>query len=151
MTLIGTKRCLVKRIRISDRKFRLIIRCFVFDCTAFQASNLVLVNHNTADRYFNYLRSIVIKEAVKERKEEKIGNGIEIDESYFGPRRQRGKTGRGASKKIIVLGLRKRNGEVTVSPVPNRKKRTLFPLTNKHPKTGYIIIGVYPRNIFSYT
>src|SRR3989344_3275549 len=87
MTLTGNKHGLLKRIRISEKTLRLIVRCFIFDITSSQASNLVQVNHNTADKYFGFLRSIVITEAIRERKREKIENGIEIDESYFGPRR----------------------------------------------------------------
>ena len=41
-----------------------------------------------------------------------LKNGIEIDESYFGARRVRGKRGRWSASKIIVLGLLKRNGNV---------------------------------------
>ncbi len=37
---------------------------------------------------------------------------LEVDESYFGTRRVRGKRGRGASGKTIVFGLLKRGGKV---------------------------------------
>src|SRR3989337_580628 len=136
MTLIGTKEVVVKRIRISDRKLRLIVRCFAFDCTAFQTSNIVQINHNTADRYFNYLRTVIIKQAIRERKEEKIGNGMEIDESYFGPRRQRGKRGRGARKKIIVVGLRRRNGKVYAQVISDASKDEIMPIIRKTVKSG---------------
>ncbi len=126
----------VKRIHISDRKFRLIVRCFAFDCTAFQTSNLVRVNHNTGDRYFNYLRVIIIKEVIKERKESKIGNGIEIDESYFGARRVKGKRGRGASKKIIVLGLLRRQGKVYTGIISDAKAKSVMPIIRRVVKSG---------------
>ncbi len=35
---------------------------------------------------------------------------VEVDESHFGPRRIRGKRGRGAGSKTIVFGIFKRNG-----------------------------------------
>jgi len=136
MTLIGTKDVTVKRIRISEKKFRLIVRCFAFDCTAFQTSKLAQVNHNTADRYFNYLRLIVIKETIKERRKEKIGNGIEIDESYFGARRVKGKRGRGASKKIIVLGLLKRQGKVYTGIIPDAKAKSVMPIIRRVVRSG---------------
>ena len=41
-----------------------------------------------------------------------IKGEYEADESYFGPRRVRGKQGRVAGKKIIVFGLFKRNGKI---------------------------------------
>jgi transposase-like protein len=37
---------------------------------------------------------------------------IEVDESYFGARRVKGKRGRGARGKIIVFGLLKRGDKV---------------------------------------
>jgi len=37
---------------------------------------------------------------------------VEVDESYFGPRRVKGKAGRGAGKKTIVYGICKRHGKV---------------------------------------
>lgn len=50
---------------------------------------------------------------------------IEVDESYFGPRRIPGKRGRGASGKTIVFGILKRRGKVYTEIVPNAKKKTL--------------------------
>jgi transposase len=50
---------------------------------------------------------------------------VEADESYFGPRRVRGKRGRGASGKTIVFGLLKRGNEVYTEIVPNASKAAL--------------------------
>jgi transposase-like protein len=55
-----------------------------------------------------------------------FGGEVEVDESYFGPRRVRGKRGRGASGKTIVFGVFKRNGCVYTEVVPDCKKRTLL-------------------------
>lgn len=51
---------------------------------------------------------------------------IELDESYFGPRRVRGKRGRGAGSKTIVFGIFKRNGHVYTEIVPDARKKTLL-------------------------
>ena len=136
MTLIGTKLSIIKRIKISDQKLRLIIRCFCVDCTTLQTSKLVMVNRKTVDRYFNFLRKLMLSEAISERKESKIKNGIEIDESYFGASRVRGKRGRGAGKKIIVLGLIKRKGKVYTGIIPNAKKESLMPIIRRVVKSG---------------
>ena len=53
---------------------------------------------------------------------------IEVDESYFGPRRARVKYGRGASGKIPVLDLHKRQGRVFWSVVKNCSKAELMPI-----------------------
>jgi len=50
---------------------------------------------------------------------------VEIDESYFGPKRVRGKRGRGAGGKTIVLGVFKREGQVYTEIVPDVRKTTL--------------------------
>jgi len=50
---------------------------------------------------------------------------IEVDESYFGARRVRGKRGRGARGKVIVFGLLKRGDKVYTEIVPDCKSFTL--------------------------
>lgn len=47
---------------------------------------------------------------------------VEVDESYFGPHRVRGKRGRGAGGKTIVFGILKRGGQVFTQVVPNCSK-----------------------------
>ncbi len=136
MPIIRSKPSVLERIRISDKKLRLIIRCFSFDCTASQASNLVQINRNTVNRYYFFLRFLVMDQATKERMESQIGNGIEVDESYFGPRRQKGKRGRGAGKKIVVLGLRKRNGKVYCEIIPDASQKEILPIIRQTVKNG---------------
>ena len=50
---------------------------------------------------------------------------IEVDESYFGPRRVRGKRGRGAGRKTPVFGVLERGGKVYTQIVANCSKATL--------------------------
>ena len=50
---------------------------------------------------------------------------IEVDASYFGVHRGRGKRGRGASGKTIVFGLLKRHGCVYTEIVPDASKHQL--------------------------
>lgn len=136
MPLYPSKVKVLKRIRISEKKFRLLVHCFVVDCTALQTSALVSVNRNTANRYYNRLRHILLIQAVLERKESRIGNGIEIDEAYFGPKRQKGKRGRGAGRKIVVLGLRKRNGRVYAEIIPDTTREEIMPIVRTTVKSG---------------
>lgn len=136
MPIIRPKRAFLKRIRISKRKFRLLVRCFIVDCTALQTSQLVQVNRNTVNKYYSLLRGLLITQAKLERYESQIGNGIEIDESYFGPRRVRGKRGRGAGKKIVVLGLRKRSGRVYAQIIPDTTRDEVMPIIRATVKSG---------------
>lgn len=50
---------------------------------------------------------------------------LEADDSYFGPKRIRGKRGRGADGKTIVFGLLKRGDCVYTEIVPDASKATL--------------------------
>ena len=125
-----------KTKRLSDTKYRLIFRCFIADIPASKTAQIVKVNRKTADRYYHLFRSVIIDDALKERKAVKLGNGIELDESYFGPRRVKGKRGRGASKKVIVFGILKRKGRIYTSVVPNTKKASLMPIIRQVINSG---------------
>ena len=124
------------RIRISDKKFNLIVRCFALDLTAVVTSKLSYLNRNTVNRYNALLKYLVLIDALTERKQRGLANGIEVDESYFGAKRIRGKRGRGAGGKIIVLGLRKRNGRVYADVIPDVKKATLMPIIKRVVQSG---------------
>lgn len=50
---------------------------------------------------------------------------LEADEPYFGPKRVRGKRGRGAGDKTIVFGLLKRGDDVYTEIVTNASKAIL--------------------------
>jgi len=54
-----------------------------------------------------------------------LSGEIEVDESYFGARRERG---RGASGKVPVVGLLKRNGKVYTQVVQNCSREQLLPI-----------------------
>ncbi len=53
---------------------------------------------------------------------------VELDESYFGAQRVRGKRGRGAAGKTPVFGILKRDGNVYVEVVRNCSKDELLPI-----------------------
>ncbi len=126
----------VKRRKISDDKFRVIQKCFCVDCTALQTSILVGINRNTAQRYLSFFRKLVLASAWQERESYKIGNGVEVDESYFGPKRQRGKRGRGASKKVIVFGLLKRQGKVFTRVISRATQAEILPIIRITVRSG---------------
>lgn len=126
----------VKRIRISLQKWRLIVRCFASDCTAWQTAQLALVNYNTAKRYTRYLRLVVAVGAQEERQEHQISNGVEIDESYFGPHRLRGKPGRSLGGKVIVLGLLKRGGAIHCEIISGAARKDVLPIIRTTVKAG---------------
>jgi transposase len=119
-----------KWVQVSKRKFNLIIKCFSTDITSFSCSEIVALNRKTTDKYYNFFRKIIIEEEEKERDKFQVDKSeeAEIDESYFGAKRVRGKRGRGAGGKIAVVGILKRKNKVFLSPVTNCSKEILLPI-----------------------
>ena len=111
-----------KRSRISSKQFRQVVRYFVVDLTASQIALLTGLNRNTVNRYLRAIRERIAQFC---ETESPFGGEVEVDESYFGARRIKGKRGRGAYGKTIVFGLFQRNGQVYTELVPDCRKRTL--------------------------
>jgi transposase-like protein len=112
-----------RRSRIAEAKFRLLIRHFALDLHAADAAQLTGVSHRSAITIFGKIRQRIAEEC--ERQSPFKDGDVEVDESYFGPHRVRGKRGRGASGKTIVFGLLKRDDKVYTEIVPDCKKATL--------------------------
>lgn len=112
----------VKRSKISEAKFRQILKLFYLDLSASQIKTLTGLNRNTVNRYLNEVRSRI---ALYCEAQSPFQGEIEVDESFFGARRVKGKRGRGALSKTIVFGIFKRNGRVYAEIVPDCKSATL--------------------------
>jgi transposase-like protein len=115
--------------KIRERKTRRIIRYFAHDLTASKTAELVGLTRRTATVIFGKIRQRIAQAC--ERASPFAGE-VEVDESYFGARRVRGKRGRGASGKTIVFGIFKRNGSVYTEIVEDCKKRTLQRVIRGH-------------------
>jgi len=109
--------------KISERKTRQIIKYFALDLTAQKTAVLTNLTRKSVNQIYLKIRNRVAEEA--ERASPFAACQIEVDESYFGARRVRGKRGRGASGKTIVFGIYKRNGSVYTEIVPNAARQTL--------------------------
>ncbi|PJK13613.1 IS1595 family transposase [Lysobacteraceae bacterium NML07-0707] len=108
--------------RIAEKTFRKILRYFALDLSASDTARLTGVSLRSINTIYIRLRERI---AVECEKHSPWSGQVEVDESYFGPRRVRGKRGRGAGSKTIVFGLFKRNGWVSTEIVPDVKKATL--------------------------
>lgn len=111
-----------KHSHISDAKARQIVRLFCEDITAKQIASLTGLNRNTANRLLTEIRRVIAGAC---EADSPLSGEVELDESYFGARRVRGKRGRGAHGKTIVFGLLKRQGKVYTQIVPNVSRATL--------------------------
>ena len=117
------------RSRISEAKFREIIRFFCLDLEAKKVAEISGVSRNSINKIFKAIR---IRIAEFCEAENPLGFGeIEIDESYFSGKRIKGKRDRGASGKIPVFGMLKRNGKVFTQIVKNCSANELLPIIDK--------------------
>jgi len=115
---------------ISEKKFREIIRLFVIDIEAKKIGILTNITEKTINNILLKIRERIYELA---QKESYFKEGeIEIDESYFGPKRVKGKRGRGAGMKTVVFGMKKRNGNVYTQIVKNCSAETLIPIIKEN-------------------
>ena len=111
---------------LSDYKIKKIIRCFCEDIEASKSAKILDINRNTINKYYNIFRTHILLSL--NDKNQKLSGEFELDESYFGAKRIRGKRGRGAAGKTPVFGLLKRDGNVYVQIVNNCSKEQLMPI-----------------------
>ncbi len=111
-----------KSSKLSEAKFRELVKYFSVDLTAIQIARLSGINRNTVNRYLRLIRERILDECERHRK---LFGVVEVDESLFGARRVKGKRGRGAYGKTTVFGIYERNGAVYTEVVPNCSKATL--------------------------
>ena len=112
--------------RLSGHKIRKIIACFSEDINASSAAKILGLNRKTINLYYNHFRCLILQQSLSDHA--RAFGVFELDESYFGAKRVRGKRGRGAAGKTPVFGLLKRDGKVLVSIVPNCSKEELLPI-----------------------
>ena len=92
------------------------------DFTASQTAELTGISRRSVNAIYALLR-LKVQQWV--HKQAPFNGIVEVDESYFGPRRVPGKRGCGASGKTIVFGIFKRNGKVYTEMAPDARKKTL--------------------------
>ena len=112
----------VERSRISEKKFREFVKLFAMDLEGLKIAELSGLNRNTVNRFAKQIRTLMAEECEKEAS---FNGVVEVDESFFGPKRVRGKRGRGAGAKTIVFGIFKRKGKVYTEIVSDCSKSTL--------------------------
>ena len=112
-----------RRSRISEKQFRRLARCFAQDLCATHTAALTGLTARSVNAIYLKIRARI---AAACERESPFGSGeVEVDESYFGAKRVRGKRGRGAAGKTPVFGLLKRQGRVYTEIVPDCKKAAL--------------------------
>lgn len=108
--------------KISEAKFRQLLRLFAMDLTATDAAQLCGLSVRSVNAVYQRIRARLAQECAAQSP---FSGELEADESYFGPKRIRGKRGRGAGGKTIVFGLLKRGDCVYTEVVADASKSTL--------------------------
>lgn len=112
------------RSHILEKKFRQILKLFCKDYTAFVVSDATGISRITINKLYSKFRKRILLTVDNNL----LDNEVEIDESYFGARRVRGKRGRGAKGKTPVVGLLRRKGRVYTQIIPNCTRAELMPI-----------------------
>ena len=107
---------------ILETKIRDLLRYFAIDLDASQIAALTGLSRNTVNRYLKAIRLRLVEFC---NAESSFIGEVEVDESFFGPRRVKGRRGRGAYGKTIGFGIFKRHGSVYTEIVPNCSKASL--------------------------
>lgn len=111
-----------RHAKISEAKFRLLLRCFSEDLTASTTARLIGLSVRSVNPIFMKIRRRLVQICEAQKP---VSGTVEVDESYFGPHRVKGKRGRGAGSKTIVFGVLKRGDRVYTEIVPDCCKATL--------------------------
>ncbi len=111
-----------KRSRVSASKIRQLLKLFSLDLNALQIAKISGLNRNTVNNYLRKIRELIASYC---EQDSPFKGEVEVDESFFGARRVKGKRGRGAYGKTIVFGIYKRNGKVYTEIVPDCSRATL--------------------------
>ena len=90
-----------KRSSISEAKVREIVRYVAADLTALQAAAVSGLSRNTVNRLYRGVRERMLLACEAQRQ---LFGIVEVDESFFGPRRVKGRRGRGAYGETVVFG-----------------------------------------------
>ena len=112
-----------------------IVTGFYQQQPAYRLANDLGVDYQTTTRVYQKLRLAIYH--TTELEGAKLSGEIELDEAYFGGRRK-GKRGRGAKGKSIVLGLLERDGRVYTRVVEQVTAEELMAVIRKKTRKGSV-------------
>ena len=132
-----TPRIATTKIRKSVKpNFAELLPVFSLDCNVSTTAQLTQLSVRSVNAIFLKIRRRLAEQC---EQQSPYSGEVELDESYFGPRRVQGKRGRGAGSKTIVFGLFKRGGQVFTEIVPDARKDSLLPIIRGRVKLGTIM------------
>jgi len=125
--------------RVPNVTWLWLVKLFELELTASQAALQTGVSYPTALKAFTLIRRALLPAAAPDL----LRREVELDESYFGPRRSsrhRGEgRGRSSPAKIPVFGILERKGRVEVTVVPDCSAESLLNATVRTVKRGSLV------------
>lgn len=115
----------VKRAKLSETKFRQLVKFFSLDLNAQTIALLTKLNRNTVNRYLTLIRKRIAEFC---ELQSPFKSDLQVYESSFGDKcidEKKGKRGGGVSRNTPVFGIFKREGKVYTEMVPDCGKATL--------------------------
>jgi len=109
-----------------------LLECFVFGVPVYRLRFRIKVSAPAAERFYRLARAAC---AYAEDLREPLQGQLELDETTFGGYRP-GKRGWGATGKVIVFGILKRNDTVKVTPVSRRNHASILGKVVTHTTPG---------------
>ena len=105
-----------KNSKISEARFRRLLTAFAMDFSASDTARLTGISVRSVNAIYLKIR---VRIAEYCESQSPYSGEVELNESYVGPKRIRGKRGRGAGGETIVFDIFKRNGHVFTEIVPD--------------------------------
>lgn len=118
--------------RLSESEKRRLLELFVYGVPVYRQRFRARSSQSAIERFYRIIRCCC---ALKEECREAFDGVLECDESSFVGFRK-GKRGWGASGKVIVLGIIKRNGRVKAFPLERRRRQEVLSLIYEHTLPG---------------
>ena len=87
------------RSKITEAKFRQLVRCFALDFTASSTAELIGISVRSVNTIYLKIRQRLAESC---EQSSPLQGAVEVDESYFGAHRVRVKRGRGAYAWVTV-------------------------------------------------
>lgn len=119
----------IRRAKISEAKFRQLLKYFSLDLDAQTIASLSGLNRNTVNRYLNLIRKRIADFC---EKQSPFKEDTGIDESYFHKKHIKKKPGRVTARNMPIFGIRKRGNKIYTEIIPDSSKANLPAIIRGH-------------------
>lgn len=127
----------INRGALSAPQWLRLLKLFELEVSTRKMAAQLKVAYNTAYKAVTTLRLAIVAHA-QDGGAALLGGEVEMDEAYFGGRRQ-GRRGRGAAGKVPVFGILERDGRVLLEVLPNIQAQTVLGLAVTKVRRGSIV------------